>query len=478
MGCTHSTRTATRAVSLTNPEGDESRPPGAAAWREARPDLAFLAAAFGGGRLSETYRARLIDRLEERSFGGGDRIAQIGELADCMFFIVTGTVLITDADGEEAGPKLEPGMLYGDTCLRPDANTAFRPHNLVADGSVHVLRLTASSFKQTFGCSIDDAESRSARRSLLSDLELELTVTQIAPSRRTFRGASSTFPSLTSPSKAASPQSFLHAAVSPQPTVQRVRAFALLPWHLQEGWLRAMEVWRFSSGQMIVEAGAPNDTLYIVTSGEVFHELIPSEQLHDCGDRGDGNAVAAKDNEASQAIELRGAGSIFGESSLLLPPHSICQSPSSNESTPTTLATPSTSVTHSTHATACTLVAATDSELLILRLCDLHKAIGGWTLLDEIEADLCRLDMDRRPTSAACGKVRFDEISVGRIIGLGSFGRVHLALHRPTGVSYALKAMRKGRLVATKEVDHVSCNDRPFTLGVASCASSASGRAV
>ena len=44
--------------------------------------------------------------------------------------------------------------------------------------------------------------------------------------------------------------------------------------------------------------------------------------------------------------------------------------------------------------------------------------------------------------------VRFPELDIRRILGVGTFGRVKLAVHTPTGNAYALKCMRKAQVVA------------------------------
>ncbi|KAI9327519.1 kinase-like domain-containing protein [Zopfochytrium polystomum] len=51
-------------------------------------------------------------------------------------------------------------------------------------------------------------------------------------------------------------------------------------------------------------------------------------------------------------------------------------------------------------------------------------------------------------------KMRFKDLSLIRVLGSGSFGRVHLAVHRPTGVRVALKSLVKSELVRLKQVEH------------------------
>ena len=60
------------------------------------------------------------------------------------------------------------------------------------------------------------------------------------------------------------------------------------------------------------------------------------------------------------------------------------------------------------------------------------------------------------------------------ILGVGTFGRVKLVVHKPTDTPYALKCMRKGQVIALKQVEHVinekklleECN-HPFLLHLA-----------
>ena len=63
------------------------------------------------------------------------------------------------------------------------------------------------------------------------------------------------------------------------------------------------------------------------------------------------------------------------------------------------------------------------------------------------------IEMDRR--DKAKGAVRFADLEMKQLIGIGSFGHVRLALHRPTGEAYALKVMYKGQVVHTHQVQHV-----------------------
>jgi hypothetical protein len=66
------------------------------------------------------------------------------------------------------------------------------------------------------------------------------------------------------------------------------------------------------------------------------------------------------------------------------------------------------------------------------------------------------------------------DLKMMTILGVGTFGRVKLVLHTPTNTPYALKCMRKGQIIALKQVEHVMNEksilemcDHPFLLTLA-----------
>ena len=68
---------------------------------------------------------------------------------------------------------------------------------------------------------------------------------------------------------------------------------------------------------------------------------------------------------------------------------------------------------------------------------------------------------------------KFTDLELRRILGVGTFGRVKLVVHKPTGNTYALKCMRKAQVVATKQQSHVlnekkilAMMEHPFILGL------------
>ena len=52
------------------------------------------------------------------------------------------------------------------------------------------------------------------------------------------------------------------------------------------------------------------------------------------------------------------------------------------------------------------------------------------------------------------------DLKMMTILGVGTFGRVKLVLHTPTNTPYALKCMRKGQIIALKQVGRVGVRVR------------------
>jgi len=66
-----------------------------------------------------------------------------------------------------------------------------------------------------------------------------------------------------------------------------------------------------------------------------------------------------------------------------------------------------------------------------------------------------------------------DDLEQIKVLGVGTFGRVKLVRHKQSDVAYALKCMRKGQMIAMKQVAHVKNEkelltmcDHPFLLSL------------
>ena len=60
----------------------------------------------------------------------------------------------------------------------------------------------------------------------------------------------------------------------------------------------------------------------------------------------------------------------------------------------------------------------------------------------------------REKAANAPEKPKFKDLELRRILGVGTFGRVKLVIHKPTGVSYALKCMRKAQVPRVRHCMH------------------------
>jgi len=72
--------------------------------------------------------------------------------------------------------------------------------------------------------------------------------------------------------------------------------------------------------------------------------------------------------------------------------------------------------------------------------------------------DLMTREADKRQTEAEAAQkasIKLSELKMMSILGVGTFGRVKLVLHEATNTPYALKCMRKGQIIALKQVEHV-----------------------
>lgn len=82
------------------------------------------------------------------------------------------------------------------------------------------------------------------------------------------------------------------------------------------------------------------------------------------------------------------------------------------------------------------------------------SGLGG--LIDLVRHSLSRELASRRWILENRGKVQLDQLEQNRLIGIGSFGRVRMVVHAPTGRPYALKIISKRRLVASNQVENVN----------------------
>jgi len=108
-----------------------------------------------------------------------------------------------------------------------------------------------------------------------------------------------------------------------------------------------------------------------------------------------------------------------------------------------------------------------------LELLALDAAAFG-SLLPLVEHALARELANRRWTLENRGKVAMADLYPERTIGIGTFGRVRLAIHAPSQRPYALKLMKKKHLVRANQVVNVRSENKllstcmhPFLLKLA-----------
>jgi len=187
----------------------------------------------------------------------------------------------------------------------------------------------------------------------------------------------------------------------------------------QDIFLSKLEEKTFKMEDKIIEQGKENSTFYIIKSGVV--------------------KVGKMDDGVAREIATLDAGQYFGEMGLL----------------------------RGEPASASIVVS---SDTLIAYVCDRETFTSFLgPLQDIIDAAIIK----REKAANAPEKPKFKDLELRRILGVGSFGRVKLVIHQPTGVSYALKCMRKAQVVATKQQSHIlnekrilASMEHPFVLNL------------
>ena len=121
-------------------------------------------------------------------------------------------------------------------------------------------------------------------------------------------------------------------------------------------------------------------------------------------------------------------------------------------------------------ATAATVTASENSTLFALSKSQFETLLGPMQGLLDRE----RKRRDAEAERAAAPSIKWDDLQVMVLLGEGSFGRVKLTLHQPSGATYALKCLRKGQLLRYQQVEHVvnekrvlALCDHPFILKLA-----------
>jgi len=153
----------------------------------------------------------------------------------------------------------------------------------------------------------------------------------------------------------------------------------------------------FDDGKEIISQGGTNDTFYVIKSGE------------------------AKVIAGGKEVAVLSGGKFFGERALL-----------------------------KQEAASASIVA---KGPLICYLCDRTTFTTVLGPLQEIiDKEVARRD---RMAQKQKTQIAWADLETRRLLGCGTFGRVRLVLHKPTGNAYALKGMRKEQIVEMKQQKNI-----------------------
>jgi len=203
-------------------------------------------------------------------------------------------------------------------------------------------------------------------------------------------------------------------------TIDGTKLLGSMTPDLQDIFLSKLVEKTFQPGETIIEEAKENATFYIIKSGSVKVVQV---------DKGKGTP-----REIASLVE----GQYFGERALL-------------KGEPANAA-----------------IKVKDGAALTVYSCDRDTFTE---YLGPLQAIIDTAIAKREAAANEPEKPHFNDLELRRILGVGTFGRVKLVIHKPTQVSYALKCMRKAQVVATKQQSHVlnekrilAMMDHPFIL--------------
>jgi len=195
--------------------------------------------------------------------------------------------------------------------------------------------------------------------------------------------------------------------------INSIEMFQLLEKEEQTMLLDSLVEKEFKRGEMIIQQADPGDSMYIIMEGTV---TVTQETE-------DGKIVTIQD-------EL-GPGSYFGEMALI------------------------------NNAPRMATVSATSALMtMMLDRKTFTQVLGPIKDILERETQRREKEIERSKREP----IRYEDLTIENILGVGTFGRVKLAVHKKTFRPYALKCMRKGQIIGLKQVEHVINEKRVMTL--------------
>uniref|UniRef100_A0A7S3FKY0 cGMP-dependent protein kinase n=1 Tax=Haptolina ericina TaxID=156174 RepID=A0A7S3FKY0_9EUKA len=187
--------------------------------------------------------------------------------------------------------------------------------------------------------------------------------------------------------------------------------------------IQSLKEQRFEQGTQIITQGEPGDTFYVVKQGTVQVSIMGA------------------DGEVHVIKEAMASGEYFGERALI-------------EEEP---------------RNATVTVTSEFALCMTLTREDFGALIGPMNALLQREAD----KREREDQRALRPVIKQSELKSMGLLGVGAFGRVTLVVHEPTDTTYALKAIRKGQVIALKQEEHImneknllALCDHPFLLSL------------
>jgi len=202
-------------------------------------------------------------------------------------------------------------------------------------------------------------------------------------------------------------------------SISDTRIWAQLAPEDQDALLNQLQEKEVKDGTDIIKQGEANSTFYIIKSGSA-------------------KVLQAGSDKTPRELAVLNQGQFFGERALL-----------------------------TDEPASATIKASGTTALYVCDRATFTAVFGPMQSL--IDAEIKRRDdAGKRPVAPD-----WADLEMRRLLGVGTFGRVKLVIHKPTDKSYALKCMRKAQVVQTKQQQHVmhekkilSQMEHPFILAL------------
>ena len=125
--------------------------------------------------LTDAQRASLAEAMEETKFGDGEYVVSMGDVADAIFFVKSGELVCHTGEKNHADKiRLKTGAVFGESCLEPNSHDAVRKANVVAVGSVTILKLSRDVFHEQLG-DLESLVAENFKRKVLEGMTIEGT---------------------------------------------------------------------------------------------------------------------------------------------------------------------------------------------------------------------------------------------------------------------------------------------------------------